>query len=177
MKESRLHPRTLMGAKVRFGIDDPIHNGISYDFSSNGMSIIGDEVLPDKSNIIIKIDTENGGGFSIKEKRLYSRTHFTEKVKFGYDKPKYNGISVDISPDGMSIISDKPFAAGFNLIINIYVKKIKVDDTEKFDIITVEGEVVWVKHSPDALSRMGIRFKESNEELVRIYAAKKPRSK
>ena len=77
----------------------------------------------------------------------------------------------------MSIISDKPFAAGFNLIINIYVKKIKVDDTEKFDIITVEGEVVWVKHSPDALSRMGIRFKESNEELVRIYAAKIPRSK
>ncbi len=77
----------------------------------------------------------------------------------------------------MSIISDKAFTAGFNLIINIYVKKIKVDDTEKLDIITVEGEVVCVKHSPDALSRMVIRFKESNEELVRIYAAKKQRSK
>ncbi len=57
MKESRLHPRTLIGAKVRFGIDDPIHDGISYDFSPNGMSIITDEVLPAKSNIIIKIDT------------------------------------------------------------------------------------------------------------------------
>jgi len=50
-----------MGEKVRFGIDDPIHNGISYDFSPNGMSIIADEVLPAKSNIIIEIDTEIGG--------------------------------------------------------------------------------------------------------------------
>ncbi len=50
-----------MGEKVRFGIDDPIHNGISYDFSPNGMSIIADEVLAAKSNIIIEIDTEIGG--------------------------------------------------------------------------------------------------------------------
>jgi len=75
----------------------------------------------------------------------------------------------------MSIISDEVLPAKSNIIINIYVKKIKVDDTEKLEIITVEGEVVWVKHLPDAPSKMGIRFKESNEELVRIYAAKKPR--
>jgi len=61
IKERRSHPRILLGEKVRFGIDDPIHNGISYDLSSNGMSIIADEVLPVKSNILIKIDTENGG--------------------------------------------------------------------------------------------------------------------
>ena len=77
----------------------------------------------------------------------------------------------------MSIISDKALVPLSNLIIDIYVKKIIADNTEKREIITVEGEVVWVKHSPDALSRMGIRFKESNEELVRIYAAKKQGSK
>ncbi len=49
-----------MGAKVRFGIDDLIHNGISYDFSPKGMSIVADEVLPAKSNIIIEIDAEIG---------------------------------------------------------------------------------------------------------------------
>ena len=45
---------------MKFGIDDPIHDGISYDFSPNGMSIIAVEVLPAKSNIIIEIDTEIG---------------------------------------------------------------------------------------------------------------------
>ena len=113
----------------------------------------------------------------IKEERLYKRTHFTEKVKFGYDKPIYNGISADLSPDGMCIISDKALVSLSNIIINIYVMKLKVDNTEKLEIITVEGEIIWVKHFPDAPSKMGIRFKESNEELVRIYKAKKPRSK
>ena len=60
IKERRSHPRILKGITMKFGKDDPIHNGISYDFSPKGMSIITDKVLPDKSNIIIKIDTENG---------------------------------------------------------------------------------------------------------------------
>ena len=77
----------------------------------------------------------------------------------------------------MSIISDEVLPAKSNIIINIYVKKIKVDDTEKLEIIRVEGEVIWGKHSPDAPSKMGIRFKESNERLNWIYKAKFPRSK
>ena len=66
VKERRSHPRILLGKNVKFGIDDPIHNGISYDISPKGMSIITDKVLPDKSNIIIKIDTENGGDVTVK---------------------------------------------------------------------------------------------------------------
>ena len=66
IKEKRSHPRILNGVTVKFGIDDPIHNGISYDLSPKGMSIITDKVLPDKSNIIIKIDTENGGDVTVK---------------------------------------------------------------------------------------------------------------
>jgi hypothetical protein len=77
----------------------------------------------------------------------------------------------------MCIISDKALIPLSNIIINIYVKKIKADSTEKLEIITVEGEIIWVKHFPDAPSKMGIRFKESNEKLVRIYKTKKPRSK
>ena len=111
------------------------------------------------------------------KRRLYKRICFTEKVKFGYDKPIYSGRSINLSPDGVHIISDKALVPLSNIIINIYVKKIKADNTEKIEIITVEGEVIWVKHFPDAPSKMGIRFKESNEELIRIYEAKKPRSK
>jgi len=106
---------------------------------------------------------------SIKENRLYRRIYFTEKVKFGYDKPIYNGMSVDISPDGMNVISDEALVPLSNIIINIYVKKINVNYAEKLEIITVRGEVTWGKHFPDAPSIMGIRFMEFNEELARIY--------
>jgi len=77
----------------------------------------------------------------------------------------------------MCIISDKALVPESDIIIKIYVKKIKEDNTEKLEIITVEGEIIWVKHFPDAPSKMEIRFKESNEELVRIYADKKTRLK
>ncbi len=93
-----------MGEKVKFGIDDPIHNGISYDLSPNGMSIIAEEVLPAKSDILVKIDTEIG-------------------------------------------------------------------------VVTVEGEVIWVSAIPDLPSKMGIKFNKPNERLIRLYNAKKPRSK
>jgi len=83
------------------------------------------------------------GRLSIKQKRLYRRIYFTEKVKFGYDKPIYSGMSINLSPDGMNIISDKALVPLSNLIIDIYVKKIKADNTEKLEIIRVEGEVVW----------------------------------
>ena len=72
----------------------------------------------------------------------------------------------------MSIISDKVLARESNIIINIYFSRVRLVDAEMVDVITVEGEVIWVKHFPDALSKMRIRFKESNEELIRIYKAK-----
>jgi len=84
-----------------------------------------------------------GGGLSIKENRLYKRIYFTEKIKFGYDKPVYNGMSTDLSPDGMSIISDEALVSLSNIIMNIYVKKINVNYAEKLEIITVRGEVIW----------------------------------
>jgi len=114
---------------------------------------------------------------TIKKRRLYRRIHFTEKVKFGYDKPIYNGRSTDLSPDGTCIISDKALVPESNIIIDIYVRITSLVDAEMMEVITVEGEVIWVKHFPDTPSKMGIRFKESNKELVRIYAAKKPSSK
>ncbi len=74
----------------------------------------------------------------------------------------------------MSILSDKALVPESNIIIDIYVRSASLVDAEMMEVITVEGEILWVKHFPDAPSKMGIRFKESNEELVRIYEAKKP---
>ncbi len=72
----------------------------------------------------------------------------------------------------MNIVSDEALVSLSNIIMNIYVKKINVNYAEKLEIITVRGEVAWVKHLPDAPPVMGIRFMEFNEELARIYEAK-----
>jgi len=50
-------------------------------------------------------------------------------------------MSTDLSPDGMSIISDEALVSLSNIIMNIYVKKINVNYAEKLEIITVRGEV------------------------------------
>jgi len=109
------------------------------------------------------------GGLSIKERRSYRRIYFTEKVKFGYDKPISNGMSVNVSPVGMNVISDKALVPESNILIKI--------DTGIWGVVTVEGEVIWVSSIPDLPSRMGIKFNKPNERLTRIYKATIPRSK
>jgi len=104
------------------------------------------------------------GGLSIKERRSYRRIYFTEKVKFGYDKPNSNGMSVNVSPDGMNVISNKALVPESNILIKI--------DTGVWGVVTVEGKVIWVSSIPDLPSRMGIKFNNPNEELIRIYKAK-----
>jgi len=78
-------------------------------------------------------------------------------------------MSVDISPDGMNVISDKALVPLSNIIIKI--------NTGIWGVVTVEGEVIWVSSIPGLPSRMGIKFNKPNERLIRIYKAKKPRSK
>jgi len=106
--------------------------------------------LPFKRIYYIINDCKYIEGLSIKEKRSYRRIYFTEKVKFGYDKPVYNGMSVNVSLVGMSVISDKALVPESNIIIKI--------DTENGGDVTVKGEVIWVSSIPDLPSRMGIKF-------------------
>jgi hypothetical protein len=63
-----------MGEDVKFGIDNPIHNGTSYVFSPDGMSILTDEVLPAKSNIIIKIYTGDGESITVEGEVIWAST-------------------------------------------------------------------------------------------------------
>jgi len=74
IKERRSYPRILMGGNVKFGMDNPIHDGTSYVYSPNGMSVITDEVLPAKSNIIIKIDTKVWGIITVEGEVIWAST-------------------------------------------------------------------------------------------------------
>ncbi len=59
-------------------------------------------------------------------------------------------MSVDISPVGMNVISDKALVPESNILIKI--------DAGVWGVVTVEGEVIWVSSIPDLPSRMGIKF-------------------
>lgn len=80
----------MKGLTVKFGIDDPIHNGISYDFSPNGMSIITDEVLPANSYIRIKIDTEIEGAVTVGGKVIWVSSLPDLPSKMGIKFNKHN---------------------------------------------------------------------------------------
>jgi len=73
-------------------------------------------------------------------------------------------MSVNVSPVGMNVISDKALVPESNILIKI--------DTGIWGVVTVEGEVIWVSSIPDLPSRMGVKFNKPNERLIRIYKAK-----
>ncbi|NIP37844.1 MAG: hypothetical protein GWM89_02035 [Candidatus Dadabacteria bacterium] len=103
---------------------------------------------------------------------MYDRIEIKEKIQFGYYKPQYYGISRDITPDGMSIINDKSLVPESNIVVNIYIVMQDKDDDENIKIIEVEGDIIWVKDISDGLFTAGVKFKQPNEELIRLYAAK-----
>ncbi len=78
-----------------------------------------------------------------KEKRLYARLNINEKVRFGYDTPIYNGMSIDLSPDGMSLISTNSLMPESDIMIRIYASLIRDDNAEKIQVIKVEGKIVF----------------------------------
>jgi len=110
----------------------------------------------------------NGGRVSVKERRSHPRILKGVTVKFGMDNPIHDGTSYDLSPKGMSIITDKVLPAKSNIIINIYVKHSTTENNESWEDITVEGKVIWVLTPPGIFSKMGIKFNNLNEELFRI---------
>ncbi len=109
---------------------------------------------------------------SIKERRSHPRVEIRENVMFGEDKPVYSGKSENISPGGMCIISDRALPTKSNITIIINIRHNSSGDSETWEDITVEGEVVWVDAPPGIYSKMGIKFKKQNDRLTKIYEAK-----
>ncbi len=82
------------------------------------------------------------------------------------------GISRDITPDGMSIMTDKVLVPRSNIVVNIYVVAQNNQKEEEIKVIEVCGEVIWAKDLSEGLCTAGIKFNKTNEQLVRFYAAK-----
>jgi hypothetical protein len=105
----------------------------------------------------------------IKERRAYPRILIDEKVSFSTDHPINEGFTYNLSPDGVSLISDVALPVDSNIRINIHLKKYDGGNTQSDEIVTVEGKVIWVTEHPDIPAKMGIKFNEPNPELLRYY--------
>ena len=101
---------------------------------------------------------------STEDKRAYPRIDFKENLKFGEDTPIHNGSSRNLSPDGMSIASEKALPPNSKI-------KIKIDRPTG-NPIDVEGKVVWVSNPPGMNTLMGIKFIDSSEQLLKIYKSR-----
>jgi len=106
---------------------------------------------------------------SIKERRSHPRILIDEKVNFSTDYPTNEGFTYNLSPNGVSLISDTALPVGSNIKINIYFKRYDTNNAESEEVVTVEGKVVWVSGHSDLPAKMGIKFNKPNPELLRFY--------
>jgi len=95
------------------------------------------------------------------DRREHQRIHLGYKVEFGLNDTVYKGVSYDLSPQGISIISEDTLPVGSKINISIH--------SDIAGSITVEGEVVWVNSLRNLPSKMGIKLTKSYPKLIEIY--------
>lgn len=98
------------------------------------------------------------------DRREHQRIHQGYKVEFGASELVYKGVSYDLSPKGISIISEESLPVGSKINIKIH--------SDIAGIITVEGEVVWINSIRNLPSKMGIKLTKSYPKLIEIYRTK-----
>ena len=106
---------------------------------------------------------------SNEERREHPRILLDEKVKFSTDYPTNEGFTYNLSPNGLSLISDVALPVDSSVKINIHLKEYGPENTETDEVVTVEGKVVWVTKHPDMPAKMGIEFNRPNPQLLRLY--------
>ena len=101
---------------------------------------------------------------STKDKRAYPRIDIKEKLKFGEDTPIHDGYSRNLSPEGISIVSEKGLPPNSNI-------KIKIERGAG-EPINVEGKVIWVSTPPGMNTLMGVKIADPSEQLLRLYKSR-----
>ena len=76
------------------------------------------------------------------------------------NEPEYDGVSQDLSPNGMSISSRKVLPMNSNITVQF---------NGNIGNIRVDGKIIWVSSPPGVDSIMGIRFTSTNDALLNIY--------
>lgn len=98
------------------------------------------------------------------DRREHKRIALGDNVEFGVKDFIFNGKSYDLSPNGISIISEDALAVGSKIIIKIH--------SDIAGTITVDGEVIWVNTLRNLPSKMGIKITKTYPKLIEIYRTK-----
>ncbi|NIT14596.1 MAG: hypothetical protein GTN99_10255, partial [Candidatus Dadabacteria bacterium] len=79
-------------------------------------------------------------------------------------EPDTDGYSRNLSPEGMSIVSEKGLPTNSKICIQILCSSTAP--------IYIEGKVIWLSNPPGVNSLMGIKFTDSNDEILKIYKSR-----
>lgn len=103
------------------------------------------------------------------ERRSHPRIHFDQKVSFSTDCPIHEGFTYNLSPNGVSLISDLALPDGANIKVNIHLTNYSLETDLSDEIVTVEGKVVWVTQKQKQTVKMGMEFIKPNATLLKYY--------
>ncbi|HSG30842.1 MAG TPA: PilZ domain-containing protein [Thermodesulfobacteriota bacterium] len=106
---------------------------------------------------------------SDKERREHPRILVDEKVTFSTNHPINDGFTYNLSPNGLSLLSDVALPVDASICINIHLTKYDSENMLVDEVVTVEGKVVWVTEHPNQQAKMGIKFNRPNAELLKYY--------
>ncbi|NIP39508.1 MAG: PilZ domain-containing protein [Candidatus Dadabacteria bacterium] len=105
-----------------------------------------------------------------REERIeHPRILIDKKATFSTDHPINNGFTYNLSPNGLSLLSDVQLPVNSGITINIHLTEYDSKNMLVDEVAKVEGKVVWVTENPNQQAKMGIKFNKPNAKLLKYY--------
>jgi len=98
---------------------------------------------------------------------------FRKRVRYGYSNPNFLGYTTNISEKGIRVECHKILPPRSKISLQIYLGEVGLDEGAMEEVVTLEGEVVWVTPTLQGfLPRMGVKLTSRADEIKSIYKQK-----
>jgi len=95
------------------------------------------------------------------DRRLSKRLLFRKKIKYGVCKPKYNGLTFNISESGIAITTNKLFIPATRIIAEMFLDE---------EILKFQGVIIWSDLGIKGhRSQMGVKITSRPEKTKDLY--------
>ena len=96
------------------------------------------------------------------DRRLSKRLLFRKKIKYGVCKPKYNGLTFNISESGIAITTNKLFIPATRIIADMFLDE---------EILKFQGVIIWSDLGLKGYqSQTGIKITSRPDKIKDIYS-------
>ncbi len=98
------------------------------------------------------------------DRRLSKRLLFRKKIKYGVCKPKYNGLTFNISEGGIGFISSKPLMPGTQIFADLFLGE---------ETLRILGVIIWSDLGIKGFrSQMGVKITSRPEKIRALLVSR-----